>query len=66
MTFLRKGKCKTDDQQILSETHVCSFCGTEIGSVTGGCVSWGSDQLVPQNATVAGCPALSLFYGTHS
>lgn len=39
------------------------FYGTEIGRVTRGCVSRGSRQLGPQNATVAARPALSLFVG---
>lgn len=35
-----------------------AFYGTEIGSAPGGgCVSPGSGQLGPQNATVAACPA---------
>lgn len=39
-----------------------AFYGTEIGSAPGGCVSPGSGQLRPQNATVAACPALDLFF----
>lgn len=64
MVVLREGK--REDQTIDKfplETKGCSFYVTEIGSVTGGCVSRGSGQPVPQNATVAGCPALSLFMG---
>lgn len=35
----------------------------ETGSAAGGRVSQGSGQLCPQNVTMAGCPALSLFVG---
>lgn len=63
---LREEKQRPQEWQSPLEANGYSFYGTEIGSVTGGCVSQGSGQLVPQNATVAGCPALSPFYGTHS
>lgn len=66
---LRVGKHQQwpNEPQSPLETNGCRFYGTEIGSVTGGCVSRGSGQLGPQNATVAGCPPSSQpFYGTQS
>lgn len=61
---LSEGKQWADEWQIPLQTNGQSLYGTEIGSVTGECMSRCSGQLGLQNVMVAECPALSIFMET--